>query len=46
MKQLNQAIVAQTVADVFDEIKSQNKKVIVVGLSIGAAVGLKMLEYL
>lgn len=46
LKQLNQAIVAQTVADVFDEIKSQGKKVIVVGLSIGAAVGLKMLEYL
>lgn len=46
LQQLSQAVVAQTVADVFDEIKSQGKKVIVVGMSIGAAVGLKMLEYL
>jgi dienelactone hydrolase len=36
-------MVAQTIWDVLEEIKLFNKKIILVGLSIGAAFGLRML---
>ena len=40
---LDQSIIAQTLFDVFESIKERKKKVIIMGLSIGAAIGLKML---
>jgi dienelactone hydrolase len=45
LKDLSQPIVAQTLYDVLQEIKGKNKKIIVVGLSIGSAIGLKLLEF-
>jgi predicted esterase len=39
-------MIAQAIWDVVEEIKRTNKKIILVGFSIGAAFGLKMLEFL
>lgn len=45
LKRLDQSMVAQTIWDIMEEVKSFNKKIILVGFSIGAAFALRMLEF-